>query len=298
MEHFFLSPYTAAHVGMLIQPLLTVSVASSLGTLAAAGEPKFDAGWSATEAPVTESSALGLIVIHYIAHNLLWLLHLWRALHPELHELVMQHTALWALLCIGFVGNTLCVLPAATRAVAGLSPEIDWLLMPVVTGANSFLLTRVCWSWLVCVQVIACGADWRVKALTLAWLVMDVTTLLVLRVATLPVLAITLLAAAWAYRRFGWRRASTGAIAASTQYSDVDAAPVARRKPKAPTTTAAAVDDESSSDSDGAGSVSVFEIGDTKDDIDERRRANAKRAGVQARSQPTPVKRSGSNVSI
>jgi len=279
VEQFFLNPYTAAHVGMLIQPLLTVSVASSLGTRAAAGDPKFDAGWSAFEAPVTDSDTLGLMIVHYLAHNLLWLVHLWRALHPEQHALVISHASLWSLLGIGFLTNTFCVLPAATRDILGMSYEIDWLVTPVVTHASSFLLTRVCWSWLVCVQVVACGADWRIKTLVAVWLVVDVTTLLVLRVATLPALAITLLAAAWAYRRFGWQRASSAGVA--TQYSDVDAAaavaPSTRHSKKSPPS---GPDPDSDDEDDDGNSVTVFEIGDTKDDIEERRRrqkANARR---------------------
>jgi hypothetical protein len=286
MEQFFLNPYTAAHVGMLIEPLLTVSVAASLGTQAAAGVPKFDAGWSATEAPVTETDTLGLMVIHYLVHNLLWLLHLWRALHPEQHTLVVPYATLWSLLGIGFLTNILCVLPASAHDILGLTYEIDWLITPVVTYASSFLLPRVCWSWLVCAQIAAVGADWRAKALIAAWLVVDVTTLLVLRVATLPSLVISLLAVAWAYRRFGWRRTTAGA---ATQYSDVDAdapPPVAapRRAAKKPSVTTSSSskpepenDGSSSSDDDGGGGrVTVFEIGDTKDDIEERRQRRLK----------------------
>lgn len=316
MDLFFLNPYTAAHVGMLIQPLMIVTLSASLGTKAAAGAPRFDAGWSATEAPVTNADAIGLMTVHYIVHNFLWLLHIWRALHPDRHELVVSHAAQWAILGVGLVSNMVCVLPAATVDVIGVSREFDWLFVPVMLHANSFLLTRVCWTWLVCVQVIVFDSDWRVKALVIAWLIMDVTSLLVLRVATLPALAITLLVAAWAYRRFGWRRTSSGTVAqphsttpssssaasataAATKRTTRTSAAAAttrpkRTKPKQRTngawTAAAVASPESSSDEDDDDDDAddnifgkpVFEIGDAKDDIDERRRANVKRAAVAA----------------
>jgi hypothetical protein len=292
MEHFFLSPYTAAHVGMLIHPLLTVSVAASIGTQAAAGEPTFDAGWSATAAPVTESDTLGLMIIHYLAHNLLWLLHLWRALHPDQHPLVVPYAALWSLLGIGFLTNLFCVLPAAAHDTLGLTYRVDWMFTPVVTYASSFLLTRVCWSWLVCAHIASVGADWRVKTLLAAWLVVDITTLLVLRVATLPALVITLLTAAWANRRFKSPGATTGA---TTQYSDVDAEappppPAAAAQRRSKKQAALVADSESDDDDDGAaGRSAVFVIGDATDDIDERQR--------RRRRQEAKARR-GSNISI
>lgn len=297
MDNFFLNPYTAAHVGMLIHPLLTVSLAASLETQAAAGEPIFDAGWSATAAPVTESDTLGLMIIHYLAHNLLWMVHLWRALHPNQYALVVPHAALWSLLGIGFLTNLFCVLPAAARDVLGLTYRVDWLFTPVVTYASSFLLTRVCWSWLVCAQIASVGADWRVKTLLAAWLVIDITTLLVLRVATLPALVITLITAAWANRRFKSPGTTTGA---TTQYSDIDAeappppppAPAAAAAQRRSKKQAALVADSESDDDDddaAAGRAKVFVIGDTTDDIDERR---------QRRRRQEAKARRGSNISI
>jgi hypothetical protein len=314
MDFFLLNPYSAAHVGMLIQPLLIVTLAASVGTISAAGAPKFDVGWLATQAPVSDSDTLGLLVVHYIVHNCLWLVHIWRAMHPEQNELIVPHVALWAILGVGLLTNIVCVLPAPMSNKVNIAPIVDWMFVPVVTSANSFILTRVCWTWLVCAQIIVFTSDWRVKVAVVAWLIFDVTSLLVLRIVTLPALAITVLVAAWAYRRFGWQRTSTGTTTTTTtmtthsQPAAVANSLISATRPRRQqqqkringtwTAAAAASPDHSYSSSSSSEEDSdvargaKFEIGDATDDIDERRRANAKRVQAVAKSNPpktTPV---------
>jgi hypothetical protein len=301
MDSFFLNPYTAAHVGMLIQPLLIVTLSAALGTKAAGGVPRFDAGWIATEAPVSAADTLGLIVVHYIAHNCLWVLHIWRALNPDQHELVVSYAAQWAILGVGILGNIICVLPAPATDVISITSEFSWFFVPVVTNANSFLLSRVCWTWLVCVQVLVFDSEWRIKVVIIAWLILDVTSLLVLRVVTLPALAVTLLVAAWAYRRFGWRRTATGTVvrqqaaatttthppdmSASGSYHHHQRQQHHRQNKSQPRTngvwTVAAVSspEESSSEDEADRFVGrVLDIHDETDVTGGRRAANAKRA--------------------
>lgn len=297
--------YVGAHAAMLVHPTIVNNFACALGTKAAAGTPRFDAGWVATETPDGTFDALAFMVVHYLVHNALWLLHLWRALHPQHHELLVPYLTQCVLLALGLVVNIVCVLPAADRNVVGVPTDVDWLFVPVVTHANSFLLTRVCWSWLVCVQVLSFGADWRLKAMLLGWLVIDVLSLLVLRVATLPALVITALTAAWAYRRFGWRRVSTSSISstivgtAGANYADLGKAKLhkqRRRQQKQPKKEQTpwdsdeedfdADDDDAKEDEDDEtmSTSAVFEIGTPDDfaEIEKRRRMNAKRSAAAA----------------